>query len=226
MKALLIKDVLVQKPNMILGAVYSLLLFALLALARAIENPGFVYALTGIGVGGMITLGSLGGDKNDSVRFTLSLPVTRVQAVTGKYVLLLLATIYGTGFAALFGALLSLPGIDIVPMGIRGLDLLRIAVGMLIMTFTLPFYFRFGYLMIRYLIIGLLVLGVVLQVVAMLVITLSSGSSRRIVLFDWIMDLYKNGDPIRNNLILLGIGAAICVLSYVVSMIIYTRKDL
>ena len=226
MKALLIKDLLVQKFNVILGGFYGLILFLILSMVRDYEGAGFIYALSGIAVGWMIVLGSIGGDKGDTARFTLSLPVTRVQAVNGKFLLLLLATAYGTAAVALSGFLLSLPAIGWIGASITGVDLLRITAGMLIPTFLLPFYFRFGHLMIRYFMLAALGLGVALQVVAMVVLTLRRDSQGSIAVFDWVMGVIRNGTPVRNNLILIGIGATICTVSYLVSLAIYSRRDL
>ena len=226
MRALLIKDLLVQKFNVILGGFYGLLLFAILGMVRDYEGAGFIYALSGIAVGWMIVLGSIGGDKGDTARFTLSLPVTRVQAVNGKFLLLLLATVYGTAAVAFFGYVLSIPAIGWVRFAITGVDLLRVAAGMLIPTFLLPFYFRFGHQMIRYFMVAAIGLGVLLQVVGMVVLAFRGNDQRSIAIFEWIMGVVRNGTPVRNNVILIAIGAGICAISYLVSLLIYTRRDL
>ena len=226
MKALLLKEILVQKPSVILGAFYSLIFFALLGLARDIENPAMIYALSGIGVGWMITLGSIGGDRGNTHRFTLSLPITRAQAVNGKFLLAVLSTVYGTACAAFFGGVLAIPAIGFVSRGINGLDLLRITAGMLILTGMLPFYFRFGHMMIRYFLFTLVGLGIVAQVAGMIALTLSSRGGRSISFFDWLFGLFRNSDPIHTNLVLVAIGAGICAIAYLASMLIYTRRDL
>ena len=226
MKALLIKEILVQKFNVILGAFYSLILFLLLGLARDIEDPGFIYALSGIAVGAMITLGSVGGDRGNTHRFTLSLPITRAQVVNGKFLLTFLSTAYGIACAAAIGGLLSIPAIGFVSRGVNGLDLLRVAAGMLLVTAMMPFYFRFGHMMIRYFLFALIGLGIILQVIGVVVLSLSRNRSGGIIFFDWLFGMFRDNDPIRTNLILVAVGAGVCLIAYLVSMLIYTRRDL
>ncbi|TFH53564.1 MAG: ABC-2 transporter permease [Candidatus Zixiibacteriota bacterium] len=225
MEALLIRDLITQRFNILLGAFYSLIFIGAFGLVGDMPEGGFVYIVSGIAVGYMILLGSFGADKNETPRFMLSLPATRWQAVTEKFVLLFVATAFGTLCAAGLGALAgAFPGVEL--MGIDPMHILRIVGGMLVLSFVIPFYFKFGHQMIRYLMFTLLGVGVVAQIVAMVLLSFLRERQGPVRLFGLIMDFVKSGGSLERNLWLVGIGAAVCLVSYLVSLRIYLRRDI
>ena len=225
MKALLMKDTLAQKPNLVLGALYSLIFFIAFGLVGDSPSSSFVYVISGIAVGFTVLLGSFKLDVNDTPRFMFSLPISRSTGVNEKFVLLVLGTLYGTVCAMVFGLVMSLPAIGWAHGLPTGLDVMRITSGMLVMTFIIPLYFRVGHTVIRYiLVIGLsaLVAG---QVAAMLVISLRRGGGAipfLDVLFGWI----QGGGDLRRNLAIFAVGLGIAVISYVASHLIWRRREI
>lgn len=226
MKSLLIEDTLGQKPNLVLGGLYSLIFFIGLGLAGDGPAPTFVYVFSGVAVGATILLGSFGVDKNDTMRFFQSLPVTRADTVNAKFLLLLLGTAYGTAWAVIFGAMGTMPALGWSAGMISGLDLLRIASGMLILSFLIPLYFRVGHTIIRYtLIIGMVIL-VAGQVAGMLVLGLRGEAGGTIRLFDMIFEWLRSGDKLQRNLMIGAIGLGVAAVSYAASRLIWNRRDI
>jgi hypothetical protein len=226
MKALLLKDTLGQKPNLVLGALYSLIFFVAFAFVSDEPSPSFVYVVTGVAVGMTILLGSFGLDKNDTMRFMMSLPITRAGAVNAKFLLLALGTAYGTLCAVIIGAVGTIPAFGYSPGIISGLDLLRITSGMLILSFFIPLYFRLGQAVVRYILIigmGLLVIG---QIVGMLVLTFRGQSGGTIALFDMIFTWLRSGEKVPRNLVIGAIGAGVAGVSYLASRLIWRRRDI
>jgi hypothetical protein len=225
MKALLLKDTLGQKPNLVLGALYSLIFFVAFSLVGDGPSPTFVYVVSGIAVGLTMLLGSFGLDKNNTLRFMLSLPVTRADAVNAKFLLLLLGTAYGTLCAVILGAIGSIPALGFAGGFISGLDVLRVVSGALILSFFIPLYFRFGYTIIRYaLVIGMILL-VAGQVAGMLVLTFRGESGGSIRVFDLFFEWLRTGDKLRRNLVILAIAAGVATVSYLLSRMVAGRRD-
>jgi len=227
MKTLLLKDVLGQKPNLILGALYSLIFFVGFGLVGDSPASSFVYVFSSVAVGYTLLLGSFKLDVNDTPRFLFSLPISRQTAVNEKFVFLCLGTLYGLFWAILFGLILSLPSIGWATGIINPLDMLRIFAGMGILSFFIPLYFRVGHMIIRYVLIigiGLLVVG---QIVAMLVISFRDRGSGSIAFLDFIFGWMtgKSGSLSRTGIMAM-IGAGIGTVSYLASRLIWERRDI
>jgi ABC-2 family transporter len=225
MKALLLKDALAQKPNLVLGGLYSLIFFVAFGLIREAPASGFIYVFTGVVVGVTILLGSFKLDANDTPRFMFSLPISRSTAVNEKFVLLALGTIYGTLCAVVFGAIFTIPAIGWSTGFITGLDLLRIVAGMMIVSFFIPLYFRVGHTIIRYVLIigvGLLVGG---QVVAMLSLSSRQSPGRAAAFLDFIFGWLQGGGDTSRTLTIAAIGAGVMLVSYAASQLIWRRRD-
>ncbi len=226
MKALLLKDILAQKPNLVLGALYSLIFFVAFRLIGDSPGSSFVYVFSGVAIGYSLLLGSFKLDTNDTPRFMFSLPISRGTAVSEKFVLLALGTIYGTVWATIFGMFFAIPAIGWSSGPIAGLDLLRIASGMMLVSFLIPLYFKVGYTITRYmLIIGMAVL-VAGQVAGMFVLNITRGANRSVLLFDAIIGWMKGGGDLSRNLVIVGIGLGIALLSYAASQLIWRRKEI
>jgi hypothetical protein len=226
MKSLLMKDVLAQKPNLILGALYSLLFFVAFGLLDDGLRSGFVYVFSGVAVGYTILLGSFKLDVNDTPRFMFSLPISRATAVNEKFVLLALATLYGTICAALFGALFSIPAIGWANELIAGVDLLRIVAGMTILSFMIPLYFKVGHSIIRYVLIIGLVLLVAGQIGGMLLVTFRGGPGRSIPILDFLFEWMTGGGDAVRSAAIAAAGLLIAAVSYLASSLIWRRKDI
>lgn len=224
MKALLLKDLIAQRWNILFGALYSLIFILAFSLVGEAPQGGFIYIVSGVVVGYMVLLGSFSADKNDTPRFLLSLPATRGDAVNEKFLLLFLATTFGTICAVAIGAVAAIISSDVAT--VEPMYLLRIAGGMLAISFVIPFYFRFGHQMIRYLIFALMGVGVIAQIVAMLLLTFARERGGPVALFDAIMRFVRSGANLERNLWFVGIGAVICLASYLASRLIYLRREI
>ncbi len=223
MRALLIKDILIQKRWLPLYGLYSIIFFLMFGLLSDPPDITLVLVLSSVAVGYMILLASFKADRNDTQRFMLSLPVLRTEAVHEKYLLLLLGTLYGFLCTYLLSVIFRLFGDSFVTGQPDGIDALRIISGMLLFSFLLPLYFRFGQLAVRYFIFVLVALGVVLQVVLLIVVATSSGGPN---LIDSVIAWYTVRPVLQRNLILAGSGIVIGSLSYLFSYRIFIRKDI
>ena len=226
MKALLLKDTLAQKPNLMLGALYSLIFFVAFGLLDDAPSSSFVYVFSGVAVGFTMLLGSFKLDVNDTPRFMFSLPISRRTAVREKFVLLALGTMYGTLWAMLFGLVFMIPAIGWSTGAITGLDLLRIVSGMMLLSFFIPLYFRVGHTIIRYTLVIGMVLLVAGQVVGMLVLSFRQGPGGPIPFLDVIFGWMKGGGDLFRNLLIAGIGLGIAILSYAASQLIWRHRDI
>lgn len=227
MKALLMKDALAQKPNLVLGALYSLIFFVAFGLLNDGPNSSFVYVFSGVAVGYTILLGSFKLDVNDTPRFMFSMPISRATAVNEKFLLLLLGTIYGTAAAVVFGAILALPAVGWSSGAITGFDLLRIVAGMGLLSFFIPLYFRVGHMIIRYALIiglGILVAG---QIFGMIVLSFRDVPGEAIPVLDFIFGWMTGeaGNPSRTALLAV-IGITVGAVSYGASHLIWSRRDI
>lgn len=226
MRALLLKDTLAQKPNIVLGGLYSLIFFAAFGLIGDSPLSSVVYVFCGVAVGYTILLGSFKLDVNDTPRFMFSMPISRRTAVNEKFVLLLLGTLYGAACAVLLGGVLSLAGTGWATGLITGLDALRILSGMLLLSFFIPLYFLVGHMIIRYILViglGLLVAG---QVAGMLVISLRAEPGRSIPFLDFIFGWMSGGGNLNRTLIMLAAGAVVAAASYVASRLVWRRHEI
>ena len=226
MKALLLKDTLAQKPNLVIGALYSLIFFVAFGLLDDAPSSSFAYVISGVAVGYTTLLGSFKLDANDTPRFMFSLPISRGTAVNEKFVLLALGTIYGTLWAVVFGTVFAIPAIGWSSGMITGLDLLRIAAGMMLLSFLIPLYFRVGHTIIRYILIISMGLLVAAQVAGMLLFSLRSGPGRSVGFFDLIFGWIQGGGDLSRNLVIAGIGLGIALLSYAASQLIWRRREI
>ena len=226
MRALLLKDTLAQKPNIVIGGLYSLIFFVAFRLVGGSPLSSVVYVFCGVAVGYTILLGSYKLDVNDTPRFMFSMPISRRTAVNEKFVLLLLGTLYGTACAVLIGAILKLGGTGWATGLINGIDALRILSGMLLLSFLIPLYFWVGHTIIRYVLIiglGTLVAG---QVAGMLVLEFRSEPGRSIPFLDAIFGWMSGGGDLNRTLVILAVGLAVASLSYVASHLVWRRHEI
>jgi len=226
MKALLLKDTLAQKPNLVLGALYSLIFFVAFGLIGDTPSSSFIYVITGVAVGYTILLGSFKLDVNETPRFMFSMPISRATAVNEKFVLLALATLYGTLWSVIFGTIFAIPAVGWATSSITALDLLRIVSGMMILSFFIPLYFRLGHDVIKY----ILVIGVALlvagQVVGMLVLSFREPDGGSIAFFDFIFGWLRGGGSVSRNLVIGAIGLGVASFSYAISRLIWRSREI
>ena len=221
MKALWMRDLISQRWVIAVGGVYCLVFFALFA-GTDVEPGSIVYVVSGLGVGLMVTFGSFKADKDNTPVFMASLPITRWSAVNEKYLLLVGSTAYGVASAAFFGFILRSAGAT--STWITGLDLVRITAGMGILMATLPFYLRFGHKAVQILVVTLLGVGVALQVGLMVLAAVSSASFGSVI--DSILAWYGRTPIIRRNIYWLAGGVGVAAISFVVSHLVYGRRDI
>ena len=226
MKALLLRDLITQRWNILFGAFYSLFFIFAFNLVRDSPFRGFTYVVSGVVVAYMILAGSFGADKNNTQIFMLSLPTTRLQAVNEKFFLLLGSAAFGTLCAALLNTLAAalIPTLLFVPIG--PMHLLRVLGGTLAMSFILPFYFRFGHLMIKYVLYTLIGVGIVAQIIGVVVLSLRGESGGLRVSLDAIIGFFEASGELRRNLGFVCVAGVIGLVSYGSSVALYLRRDM
>ena len=222
MKVLLLKDFLCQKRWIVLYGVYSLIFFLMFGLWDDTPDISFILVLSSVAIGFMGLVGSFKSDKNETPRFMLSLPITRNEMVHEKFLLMLLGTAYGFITTFIISLICKIPAIGLTNGSVDAMDFLRIVSGMLILSFLLPVYFKFGQLAVRYVLFGVMGLGVALQVVLLITFSLASGQ-RNII--DFIRSWFTRMPVLNRNLIIFAIGLVIFIASYIVSLLIYSKKD-
>ncbi|NQT58297.1 MAG: ABC-2 transporter permease [Bacteroidetes bacterium] len=222
MKVLLLKDFLCQKRWIVLYGVYSLIFFLMFGLWEDTPDISFILVLSSIAIGFMVLVGSFKSDKNETPRFMLSLPVTRTEAVHEKFLLMLLGTAYGFAATFIISLIFRIPAIGLTEGTVDPIDFLRITSGMLVLSFLLPIYFKFGQLAVRYFLFAIMGLGVALQAVLLIAISVVK-SDRNII--DFVLSWFTRLPVLNRNLVIFAIGLAIFIASYIASLLIYSRKD-
>ncbi|MCK5154921.1 MAG: ABC-2 transporter permease [Spirochaetales bacterium] len=127
----------------------------------------------------------------------------------------------------LYGAyslIFKIPVIGFTEGTVDPIDFLRIVSGMLILSFLLPIYFKFGQLAVRYFLFTIMGLGVVLQVVLLIMISVVSDKGGSVI--NLIMTCFTQFTVINRNLTLFGISLVIFIASYIASLTIYSRKNI
>ncbi len=223
MRVLLLKDFLCQKRWIFVYGVYSLVFFLMFGLWEDTPDISFILVLSSIVIGFMVLVGSFKSDKNETPRFLLSLPITRKELVHEKFLLMLLGTAYGFITTYIISLIFSIPTIGFVNGTVDPLDFLRIVSGMLVLSFLLPIYFKFGQLAVRYFLFGVMGLGIALQ--AVFLIALSVARNNRSMI-DIIMSWFTRLPVLNRNLIIFAIGLVIFIVSYIASISIYSKKDI
>lgn len=222
MSVLLLKDFLCQKRWIILYGVYSIIFFVMFGFWDDTPDISFILVLSSVAIGFMILVGSFKSDKNETPRFMLSLPITRKEAVNEKFLLMLLGTVYGFITTFIISLIFKIPAIGFTEGNVDPIDFLRIVSGMLVLSFLLPIYFKFGQLAVRYFLFGIMGLGVALQIGLLLVFSLANDN-RSII--DIIMTWFTRLPVLNRNLIIFAIGLVIFIASYIASLRIYSKKD-
>jgi len=95
MKALLIKDLLIQKRWLPFYGLYSLFFYTLFGIVSDPPDVSIIVVLCSIIIACIIVAGSFRADKNDTPRLLLSMPILRREVVGEKFILLFLAAAYG-----------------------------------------------------------------------------------------------------------------------------------
>lgn len=217
MIALLYKDIIIQKKMVVFAGIYSVFFFAMMAFMPENPQPGFVYAFSPVVVAFMLIFGAFKADKNDTEVFVYSLPYTRDDLTAAKFLSMGVYALFGIVTTAVFGALFCLlPDIHrwYVP-----LDFLRILNGLFFLSIFLPFYFRFGFAIVKIVVVVLLSLGVAVQV-AFLGMQFS-GDKNFLVR---AIDAFLAAPVLRRNLVITAILAAAFALSLLLSIRINRRK--
>ena len=217
MKGLIYKDLVIQKKMIVFAGLYSVFFFLLFVFLLDDVQPGFVYSFCPVIVALMLLLGAFKADKNRTEIFVYSLPCTRDDITMAKFLSLGVYALFGIVSTALFGALtLLLPGIDRWYLPI---DFLRILNGLFFLTIFLPFYFRFGFGILKTILVVLLSLGVVVQI-AFLGMRVSGGRNFIVRAIDGFLAV----PVLRRNMVMLGIFGAVCAVSAVLCFRINRKK--
>lgn len=115
----------------------------------------------------------------------------------------MLGSAYGFLATYLISFIFHIPGVAFAVGTVSFLDILRILSGILILTFMLPIYFRFGELAVRYFIIALMALGVLLQI--SILISTSTSPHEGCDLIDRTIKWFTHFDKVNGNLFIFGV---------------------
>lgn len=222
MNALILKDILTQKRFLPLYGLYSSLFFLLFSLLGQLPDVSFIFVLSSSIIAFMATGGSFRGEGSDSERFTASLPVTRGQIVGGKYLLLALSLLYGILSTLAVIAIVGLLFPSLIEGRLELIDLLRVISGAALFSLLIPPFLRFGVKVMKIILLGFaLLLGVMTQV-ALLMLQRDSGG-----MIDRILEsLLHPEDPVSRSLSVLTVSLVLCLLSYLLSLLLYRGKEL
>ena len=206
MKGLLLKDILNFKNQQGKTFVFLIALYFLLALQM--KSSSFFAGLW-VMLGATLPISSIAYDEKAKwEKYALTMPITRKELVTSKYVLSFLFIILGN--------LLSLPFIYLIDKKLDTENLLTalvlMAMGILFNSIMLPFTFRFGSENTR-------VIMILVVAIPFLIVYILQKLDINIVLY---MEKHE-------TLIGLTAGAAtlvICFISYLLSIWIMKRKEI
>lgn len=227
MTGLIKKDLSIQTRNVVFGGIYSLIFFMLFGSLYLIErysqpvSSAFIYRICGSVVPVMLLFGAFKADKNNTNRFIMGLPVSRKTIVQAKYVSFLLYAVYGIVTSAITGLILRLliPGMVTALLSWR--DIAFVITVLSLISFVLPVYFRFGFMIIRIAVIAGLTVMVVLQVILMLVTSIL----KQFHLIDAAIAVFKQLGQPEFMLGMAAAGMILMFLSYRLSLKILSRKD-
>ena len=223
MRTLLIKDFLCQKRVLPFYGLYSLLFFILFSILGEAPDVSFIFVFSSIMVGFLVISGSFKSDKGRTYRFLMSLPVGRDAVVHEKMLLLLLGTIFGVLSTAVFTLIFSSGFLPLTRGVVDPLDAVRIITGMMCISLLVPFYLRFGVLVVKYFLIGLVGLGVALQVGFILMLASAADGPN---LLDKTIAWYTSWSVLQRNTVLFLIALLVFTASYIVSIRVFRKKEL
>lgn len=138
MKGLMLKDILNFKNQQ--GKTFFLLVVLYFIMALQMNNSGLFQGLW-IVIGISLPIGSIAYDEKAKWdKYALTMPVTRKDIVTGKYLLAVLFIVAGN--------ILSMPIVCMIDKGI-GMEIIfaciiLIAIGIILNAILFPFVFKFG----------------------------------------------------------------------------------
>ena len=224
MKTLLLKDLIYQRKWFIAYALYGSLFYLLFVITRESYDLSFVLVLSSLAIGFMILIGSFKADRGETPLFLQSLPISRSSFVHEKFLLLALGTLFGAICTILLGWVFTLPlfGLSLGTLGL--IDSVRILTGMMLLSPLLAFYFAFGHLATRYFLFAFMGIGVAVQVVFVIIIGTSTPGRPNPI--DMIIEWYTSIPRFTRNMTLFVMALAVFSVSYLVSLMIYRRKDL
>jgi ABC-2 type transport system permease protein len=225
MKSLIYKDLIVQKGTVIFGAFYGSVFFLLFSLLseRSAALEHFVYVLAPVVVTFMLTAGAFKTEKNRSDTFVLSLPVTRSDMVNARFLSLFLFALFGTVTTAALGALFRILPWRLASELISPLDLLRILIGVMLLSCMVPAYLRFGFQAARNFLMVLVFIGVALQVVGLAVLMLFRGGGG-VDPIRAATEWFNSYTLLQRNVFMSCLGLMVLAASYLLSLRIYRRK--
>ncbi|MBB6216877.1 hypothetical protein HNQ80_002982 [Anaerosolibacter carboniphilus] len=215
---LILKDILIQKKTFIFAFLYSI--FAMFAFQTA-EFLQF-YIMGSVAVAYLMILTAITlDDKYKSDVLFMSLPLKRIHMVTAKYLSIFVFTAIALLISGVIGVIANLAGFpfDIRYMNITDMLATFVSVGIWASLF-LPFYFKYGATHIR--IVNILFFLAVFFAPSFLIDFLSKEND------SWISSILYQFNHFASELVGLFIFAVILFLlliSYFVSVRIYTKKD-
>jgi ABC-type transport system involved in multi-copper enzyme maturation permease subunit len=224
MKALILKDIRIQIPTVVFAATYPFFLLGLLAvIGGAPFGARMILILSSVVMPYMVVMGSFKELRNKTENFILSLPILRKDIANGKFLLLGISTIIAAGICFLaIGIYAGLAGLPVGNMvGFR--DLLPIASVVMVLSFLVPLYFRFGFNAMRMALVSVMILGVLLQLA--LVVTSELGNRSVFQIIDEIIRWRGEIGFIRWNLSIFVVGVIIFLVSFLASHRILACKD-
>ncbi len=222
MFSLIYKDLIVQKKTVVFGAVYSSVFFIMFGLLPESFPAGFIYFFSPLIVTAMLIFGAYTADKNDTSIFMLSLPFTRRDIVTAKYISVYIYGAFAILTTAAIGAFFRISPFKYVDSFYSIKDVVRVLIGISLFTAIIPVYFKFGYIIVRTALMAGLFALVFLNVIAFIVVRFFNGSG----FIDIVIETIKNTSPRLIYLVLGASSLAVLAGSFMLSLYIYGKKDL
>ena len=145
---LVLKDLLIQKKNLLFGAAYTVFFILFM------QHIGFVVFPTALTILSYMLVGTAcaNDDKNKADVMLNSLPIKRSNIVFAKYISIFIYTTLGIIIYLAAITLISLIGlpIHIYPISVEGLAGALFSI-ILLNSIYFPFYFKYGYIKSRFL---------------------------------------------------------------------------
>lgn len=154
MKALLLKDFIIQKRNLVQSLLILLLLIAIWHVNNIPTETMFL--LGSFIIPYTLVQGGLAYDEsNEAIKFLLTLPVSRTQIIVAKYLTGIITVLFGT---LLNGIILNLLTFELGPISIPSWPTIigSIIGNLVILALSYIIYYRFGYRNLRFVFVGII----------------------------------------------------------------------
>lgn len=217
------KDILNQKKTVIFAGAYSLL-FLIIFTISSIEQTSFISIVktaSPIMTMYMLLLGTFKDEKNHFDGYIAALPVSRKEIVFSKFAGAGLFLLYGMAMTSLVLWLYGLLPMALPFQFYSAGEFIGLISGMAVLMILLPFFFKYGYDVIRYITMGIFLFFMLAGTLIQTIIKSVSGNSllaRLIKLVTELPDAFVIGG-------ILALIALVVAVSLVSSLQVMKRKN-